>query len=618
MADRTTRAGGVETLRNLGILVVMLRRHAQDDPARLAVQGMRRMPPRVRRPVARALARAARPAAASPLQALGSYLADRPEDARRVLRDLPASTLGGSRIASELAVQLDLDVPPGAGAVLRSRALWRRGDLTAAIALLEAAPGRAARRQAQRLASELATMRPGYAVPVRWSSSSHVDASPVTDRGDRTDPGDLTIAAPAGGVAPRHTGGERSGAPRALHLLTNSLPWTQSGYALRSHSILRAQAGLGIGVRAVTRLGYPVNVGLPWASSSDVVDDVPYHRLLPRRMSATPEGRLEQTAELLRFHVEQFAPTVLHTTTHFPNALVARAVAGAAGLPWVYEARGQLEKTWLASRPADQRDEGAASERFRLWHAKETEVAVAADHVVVLSEVMRDDLVQRGVQPGRITVVPNAVDASLLEGRTTPREGRRALGLPEEGRWVGTVSSLVDYEGLDVLLHAVRRLRDEGLDVRCAIAGDGISRPSLQQLVTTLGLDDVVVMPGRVSRAEAARWHRALDVFVVPRRDTLVCRTVTPLKPIEAMAAGRPVVASDLPALAEIVAGPGSGLLATPDDAGALAGRLHGLLEDDSLWQQLAAGGREFAATRTWQAMAARYHHIYETLGSRP
>lgn len=604
MAEHRARAGAVETLRNVGILVVMLRRHAQDDPARLAVQGMRRMPARVRRPVALALARAARPASsgAAPLRALGSYLADRPEDARDELRALPAAVLGRSRIASELAVQLDLDVPAGAGAVLQARALWRAGDLTGAVDLLEGATGRAARRQAGRLASERATMQPGYTVPVR--------------------PARLAAPLHTGSVAPRHTGSAGSGAPRALHLLTNSLPWTQSGYALRSHSILRAQSELGIEVEAVTRLGYPVNVGLPWAAGTDVVDGVPYHRLLPRRMSATPQGRLEQTAELVRFHVERFAPTVLHTTTHFPNALVAQAVAGDAGLPWVYEARGQLEKTWLASRPADRRGEGATSERFRLWHAKETEVALAADHVVVLSEVMRADLVERGVAADRITVVPNAVDASLLEGRTTPVEGRRALGLPEDGRWVGTVSSLVDYEGLDLLLRAVRMLRDRGLDVRCAIAGDGVSRPSLQQLVTALRLDDVVVMPGRVSRAEAARWHRALDVFVVPRRDTLVCRTVTPLKPIEAMAAGRPVVASDLPALAEIVAGPGTGsgtgLLATPDDAAALAGRLAGLLEDDSLWQQLAAGGREFAATRTWQAMAARYHHIYETLGSRP
>ena len=502
MAERRARAGALETLRNAGILVVMLRRHAQDDPAMLAVQGMRRLPAGVRRPVARALGLAARTGSggARPLQALGSYLADRPHDARTELSALPTQTLAASRVASELAVQLDLDVPAGADAVLAARASWRRGDLTGAVDLLEAAPGRAARRQAARLASERATMQPGYVVPVRSGRA----------------------------VATRHTGRETGAAPRALHLLTNSLPWTQSGYALRSHAILRAQSELGIGVEAVTRLGYPVNVGLPWAAGSDVVDGIPYHRLLPRRMSATPEGRLEQTVELVQFHVERFAPTVLHTTTHFPNALVAQAAAGAGDLPWVYEARGQLEKTWLASLPVGQRDVGANSERFLLWQAKESEVAAAADHVVVLSEVMRADLVERGVTAERITVVPNAVDASLLETVTTPREGRRALGLPEEGRWVGTVSSLVDYEGLDVLLHAVRTLRDQGLDVRCAIAGDGVSRPSLQQLVTTLRLDDVVVMPGRVSRAEAARWHRALDVFVVPRRDTPVCRTVTP------------------------------------------------------------------------------------------
>jgi glycosyltransferase involved in cell wall biosynthesis len=119
-----------------------------------------------------------------------------------------------------------------------------------------------------------------------------------------------------------------------------------------------------------------------------------------------------------------------------------------------------------------------------------------------------------------------------------------------------------------------------------------------------------------VARDHAASWHRALDVFVVPRRDVEVCRTVTPLKPIEAMAVGRPVVVSDVPALAEIVQGPETGLLFTAEDPSALADTLAALHDDPGLRVSLSTNGRDFAATRTWSAMAERYRRIYEDLGA--
>jgi D-inositol-3-phosphate glycosyltransferase len=404
----------------------------------------------------------------------------------------------------------------------------------------------------------------------------------------------------------------------ALHLLTNSLPWTQSGYSLRSHAVLRAQAAEGIAVEAVTRIGYPVTVGLPHARDTDVVDGVRYRRLVPWSMADTQVERLRQTAALLAREAQRFGATVLHTTTHYPNAVVAAGVAATTGLPWVYEVRGQLEKTWAGSLPVHEQDEAHRSERYRLWHAREAELAREADHVVTLSRALRDDLVSRGVPAERITIVPNAVDDALVASGTddtvSPADARRRLGLPDEGFWVGTVSSIVAYEGLDLLLESVALLRADGHDVRCAIVGEGVARAELAALTTRLGLDGVVVMPGRVARDEAPHWHRALDTFVVPRRDLEVCRTVTPLKPIEAMALGRPVVVSDLPALSEITVEPGSGLAFTPGDAAALATTLHTLYADGDLWGTLATRGREFAATRTWRAQAAAYRDIYERL----
>jgi glycosyltransferase involved in cell wall biosynthesis len=577
------RRRAAELARNVVLLARTAAHHATDDPLLLVVQVARRLPARTREPVAR-LVRAGTGGHGT-RAALAAFVADRPDDAAAILRAGPSR----GRLAAELAVHLGVMGTASAGgppvrATTAARAAWQRGDITAAVGL--AGGSRPADAYRRRLVAERHTMEPGY----------------------RLRPPTPPVAVAAGRA------GDRS--PRALHVLTNSLPWTASGYSLRSHAVLRAQQQAGIDVEAVTRIGYPVTVGLPWARSVDEVDGVRYRRVVPTALARTPDRRLEQMAVHVERLVREIRPTVLHTTTNYTNALVTEAVARAAGLPWVYEVRGQLEKTWLASRPAAERDAAAASERYALLHAKETEMALAADHVVTLSTTLRADLVERGVDARRITVVPNGVDEDLLELRLSSAEARARLGLPVAGFWVGTVSSLVDYEGLDTLLDAVAQLRWQGLDARGAIVGDGVSRPGLLARAEELGLSGAVTFPGRVDRDEAALWHRALDVFVVPRRDVPVCRAVTPLKPVEAMAVGRPVVVSDLPALREIVTEPGTGLAVPAGDVSALAAALDGLARDPDTRGQYGEAGRRFAATRTWRGNGELYRRIYRSLGA--
>jgi D-inositol-3-phosphate glycosyltransferase len=257
-----------------------------------------------------------------------------------------------------------------------------------------------------------------------------------------------------------------------------------------------------------------------------------------------------------------------------------------------------------------------ASERFRAWRAREAELAAAADHVFTLSQVMRSDLAARGVDPSRITVVPNGIDAALLERHSTPADARRSLGLPVEGLWVGAVTSVVHYEGLSGLLDAVALARGNGVDVRAAIVGDGLAWPDLQRQVEELGLQDVVHLPGRLARPLALTWLEALDVVAVPREDYEVTRLVPPLKVAEAMGVGRPVIASNLPALAELVTHRESGLLVPPQDPAALAEALVTLAEDAALRDRLTAAGRQVAAGLTWQELAHTYRGVYESVSA--
>lgn len=585
MVDRHFLAGtrAVDLARSLVLLGHTALRHAAEDPLLLVVQGSRRLPHRWRERLARALDFGRTPDSSRLRHVFADYVADRPADAAAALAHtpLPRSDLARrlhADLAAHLGLVLDTDAPPK----VRARAAWDRGDIAGAIDL---ANGRREGRQyAARLAAERRSMLPGFRLP---------SPSP----------------------APPSSKGQHGGPLRVLHVLTNSVPHTQSGYALRSHSILTAQRALGMDARAVTRIGYPVTVGLLGARRHEVVDGVPYQRILTARLASLPTTRLEQMVTEILPAGRTFSPQVLHTTTNYTNALVTEAIARSLGVPWIYEVRGLLEETWLASRPASLRAQSSVSERYSLLRAKETELMLAADHVIVLSEVSRRQLISRGIPEDRITIVPNAVDDAALSRPMSAAQARLRLRLPRDGFWVGSVSSLVDYEGFDILLDAVQLLRADGRDVRLALAGDGVARPALAQRAKEFGIADSVVLPGRVPSTEAWLWHRALDVFAVPRRNFQVCREVTPLKPIEAMAAGRPVIASDLEALHEIVGTPKAGVLVEPESTTALASAIALLMDEPNLQRGYGEAGRSFAATRTWSRNAEIYREVYEHVG---
>jgi glycosyltransferase involved in cell wall biosynthesis len=182
---------------------------------------------------------------------------------------------------------------------------------------------------------------------------------------------------------------------------------------------------------------------------------------------------------------------------------------------------------------------------------------------------------------------------------------------------VGTVGTLNAYEGIEVLVDAVAWLRHSGNEVQLRIVGDGPERIALEKRAADLGITDATSFTGRVPHDQVAREHQAIDIFCVPRHDLPVTRLVPPLKPVEAMALGRPVVASDLPPLRELLGPDGDGfqrrgLLVPAGDAEALADALLHLIDAPDVRRQLGANAHDWVArTRTWAAAADTYTRIY-------
>lgn len=570
-------------LRNLRLTAATAVQHLDDDPVLLLLQLSRRLP-------ATFVQRAANIVSGiggGPLVGALTAHVRGDSDRRGAIQDkahndgvsgAAAARLADVALAANDRLRADMLLAlAGAAPGTRARRRWYDGDMTGAVAELSSA---GLNRKAQRLESELRVFR-GWAPTLE----------------------------PVEGYEPRPQ--------TVLHMLTNSLPHTSSGYAQRSHSILKAQHELGWNVHAATRLGYPVQVGKLSAEDTDALEGVTYHRLIPARMPAGFDERLQVQADELLELALHVRPAVIHTTTHFVNGLVVRAVADALGIPWVYEVRGNLADTWASTRS----DAARFSERYRLFTECEAAVTQSAALVVTLGEAMKQQLLNAGIIPEDLLVVPNAVGDEFLDDPISSREARSRLGLSTEGVFVGTVSSLVEYEGLDILLHAIASLADECPTLHCLIVGDGIAGPALHQLAHDLGVSSRVTFTGRVPRASAHLYHQALDAFIVPRRDLEVTRTVTPLKPVEAMAAARPVVASKLPALSEIVEDSVTGTLIAPEDVSALAAALRNLMDDEGVRASdtavaLGEAGRQrVLAERTWEQGAVSLSEEYRKRG---
>lgn len=339
--------------------------------------------------------------------------------------------------------------------------------------------------------------------------------------------------------------------PKVLFVLNNSLPFTNSGYTKRSEAVLKTLAENGLPVSAQTRFGYPSIVGVLNIAKGSTHQAVDYSRNLGFRYPARASKEVQMAVRGVVSQALKDRATVLHTTTPFNNAIVVSRAAAQLQIPWVYEMRGEEEKTWLATPSDTGTDRSEQSELYQICRDRETDAAKSAHKVVVLSEVARNDLIARGVDPAKIIIAPNGTDVDPLEAVPTQSEARLSTGIGD-GFIVGTVTAVVRYEGIETAIRALKHLPE---DVLLLVVGSGPDLQRLRRLAESLNLSHRVMFPGSVPQNESLKWYRSLDVFLVPRDDLEVCRSVTPVKPLNAMALGIPIIASDLPALREVTGG---------------------------------------------------------------
>jgi PEP-CTERM/exosortase A-associated glycosyltransferase len=247
--------------------------------------------------------------------------------------------------------------------------------------------------------------------------------------------------------------------------------------------------------------------------------------------------------------------------------------------------------------------------------AVETRALLRADAVTTICEGLREDAIARGVPGDKVTVIPNAVDRNKFAGPGIP-DPALATRLGLSGKIVlGFFGSFYAYEGLDLLLRALPDMRHRRADITILLVGGGPEEERLRALAGELDLGASVVFAGRVHHQEMRRYYDLVNLLVFPRISSRLTELVTPLKPLEAMAQERIVVASSVGGHRELIRDGETGYLFPPGDPQRLAKGVLAALADQESWPRIRAQASEFIdSERSWAHSVARYGEVYRRI----
>ena len=366
-----------------------------------------------------------------------------------------------------------------------------------------------------------------------------------------------------------------------LFLALDVNPTMLRGDSIHTLELARFLGGMGVSVHLVTA---PNGIGSP--------------ELGPNVTHYVPPGSSDLT--LVRFCRQIASRTgcdVVYERRLSPK--ISYALSRLLRLPFVIEINGSEDEAEMQGTSRPRKAQGMRhSVRRHMYHQAAKVVAVS-------------DLLAEGVRKAyrlprnKLIVVPNGVDTERFQP-LDKAECRRLLEL-ERGSWVVYVGNLVPWQGVEVLVQAMPLILSRVADAHLAIVGDGILWNKILHLASELDVLKRTHMMGPVPHEQVSRLICAADLCVAPFVSVRNSKIgLSPLKLYEYFACGRPVVASEIPGVAEAIRESGAGELVPSDDPGALSSAISSLLKDEAKMQSMGRNGRNFAVSFCSWAMAAQ------------
>ncbi len=395
---------------------------------------------------------------------------------------------------------------------------------------------------------------------------------------------------------------------KILHVLDHSIPM-HSGYTFRTRSIIQQQRALGWETVHATSAKHTLD-----CEKEETIEGLHFYRTRPARSFLHRLPAVQQMAitwdlsQRLAEVVQKEKPDVIHAHSPALNGIAAYRVAKKYGLPLVYECRAFWEDAAV--------NLGSCSDhslRYRLTRAMENYVFTKADAITTICEGLRQDIIERGHNSEKITVIPNAVDIEkFTEDGVNTESLERELGL-EDKIVLGFFGSFYEYEGLQQLLEAMSEIHHCQPRAHLLLVGGGPEEQRISEQIQKLNLTELVTLTGRVPHDEIQNYYQLTDIMVYPRLPMRLTDLVTPLKPLEAMAKRKLVIASDVGGHKELIDDGATGYLFRAGSSSALAQCVIQAIKEKPQWSKIHERGREYVEnTRNWKRSVSYYKDAYE------
>jgi len=348
---------------------------------------------------------------------------------------------------------------------------------------------------------------------------------------------------------------------KVLHILTQSLPFI-IGNTIRTSYIVKFQKDMGITPLVLTS---PIQ-GDFFEEKEEINGIIHYRSNYPLKWLIKPFLRFSPVRHFLsiialtiKAHkiINSEQVSIVHAHSPATCGLAGYVAAKLTGVPFMSEMRGFWHMSGAVIKKYSEHSFG-----YRLREWAEKWVAIHSEHVVTIGTNLKNELERMGVDESLITIVPNGVDPSLYTRKATDyahaEEIRKKYQL-QDNTVLGYIGSSFYYEGIEFLVDAFGIMAKEIPDIKLLIVG----KMDRDMFTDSFDPDIIkrIIYTGPVPHSEVPDYYEAMDILCYPRISSPLTRIVTALKPLEAMAARKAVIASDLEAFREYIEEDVTGIL---------------------------------------------------------
>jgi glycosyltransferase involved in cell wall biosynthesis len=310
--------------------------------------------------------------------------------------------------------------------------------------------------------------------------------------------------------------------------------------------------------------------------------------------------------ELLERICEYEKPDIIHAITSYFNGNAANKVGLKMNIPRLYEVR-----SIAGSTAAFVDGKSYNSFKYQAVWKLDKKAMLEANRVAPLSDVLKNELVKRGIPANKMDIVHNVVDTDKFVPQKRSSEIIKKYNL-DDNIVVGFIGSIRNIEGLSFLVKAAHEIINRCPNVRFMIIGDGSDLENLKELAKQKNVMNSFIFTGRVPHSEVVDYYSVIDIFTLPRVNALVNHTVAPLKPLEVMAMRKVVLGSDVGGIAASIQDGKTGILFKAEDINDLIRKTVQLINNKQLREDIGKEARKWVKkNRNIKKISEQYIPIY-------